>query len=68
MFTIVLLCPGFDVAPGDASDVAVCNQHTWGSHMLAFADGALAATAYTLMRFPEQRGVNSSSLVDLKSI
>ena len=47
---------GFEVAPGDADDIAVCNQHTWGSYHLVFADGSLCATAYTLMRFPEEIG------------
>ena len=47
---------GFEVAPGDADDIAVCNQHTWGSYHLVFADGSLCATANTLMRFPEEIG------------
>ena len=47
---------GFEVAPGDADDIAVCNQHTWGSYHLVFADGSLCATAYTLMRSPEETG------------
>ncbi len=47
---------GFEVAPGDANDIAVCNLHTWGSYHLVFADGSLCATAYTLMRFPEEIG------------
>ena len=29
---------GFEVAPGDDDDVAVCNAHAWGSRSLAFAD------------------------------
>jgi hypothetical protein len=30
---------GFEIAPGDADDVAVCNAHAWGTRFLAFADG-----------------------------
>jgi hypothetical protein len=30
---------GFEIAPGDVNDVAVCNAHAWGSRFLAFADG-----------------------------
>ena len=47
---------GYEVAPCDADDIAVCNQHTWGSYHLVFADGSLCATAYTLMRFPDEIG------------
>jgi hypothetical protein len=34
----VSLDAGFEVAPGDDSDVAVSNAHAWGSRWLAFAD------------------------------
>ena len=35
---LVSLGAGFEVAPGDDNDVAVCNAHAWGSRSLAFAD------------------------------
>jgi hypothetical protein len=35
---LVSLGAGFEVAPGDDNDVAVCNAHAWGSRFLAFAD------------------------------
>jgi hypothetical protein len=35
---------GFEVAPGDASDIEVANAHTWSSSFLVFSDGAAAAT------------------------
>ena len=33
---------GFEVAPGDASDVEVANAHTWESLLLVFSDGRVA--------------------------
>ena len=36
---------GFEVAPGDASDVEVANAHAWGSDLLIFSDGTAAYSA-----------------------
>ncbi len=36
---------GFEVAPGDASDVEVANAHAWGSDFLIFSDGAFTGSA-----------------------
>jgi hypothetical protein len=36
---------GFEVAPGDASDIEVANAHAWGSYCLVFSDGKVASTA-----------------------
>ena len=36
---------GFEVAPGDASDIEVANAHAWGSDYLIFSDGALTGSA-----------------------
>ena len=36
---------GFEVAPGDASDVEVANAHAWGSDSLIFSDGTVAYSA-----------------------
>jgi hypothetical protein len=43
--TLVDIDAGFEVAPGDASDIEVANAHAWGSWCLVFSDGAAAATA-----------------------
>ena len=43
--TPVVVDPGFEIAPGDASDVEVTNAHAWGSLYLVFSDGQAAATA-----------------------
>jgi hypothetical protein len=39
---------GFEVAPGDASDVEVVGAHAWGSYALVFGDGSWAHTALSL--------------------
>ena len=46
---------GFEVAPGDASDVEVANAHAWGSHRLVFSDGAVAGSALQ----PSMKGIAS---------
>ncbi len=43
--TLVDIDAGFDVAPGDASDVEVTNAHPWGSSHLLFSDGGGAYTS-----------------------
>ena len=48
---------GFEVAPGDASDVEVANAHAWGSHYLIFSDGAVAGTALNIALNPSLRGI-----------
>ena len=41
--------PGFELAPGDANDIAVCNAHSWSSSCnLVFADGYQAMTLWGL--------------------
>jgi hypothetical protein len=36
---------GFEVAPGDASDIEVANAHRWGCKRLVFSDGLMARSA-----------------------
>jgi hypothetical protein len=36
---------GFEVAPGDSSDIEVTNAHPWPCLWLVFSDGASASTA-----------------------
>ena len=43
--TVVDIDAGFEVAPGDASDIEVANAHPWGSELLVFSDGTRAFTA-----------------------
>ena len=50
---------GFEVAPGDASDVEVANAHAWGSDWLIFGDGAFAASAMNIAQFPSNKGIAS---------
>ena len=50
---------GFEVAPGDASDVEVANAHAWGSLCLIFRDGARAASALLIAAFPSNKGISS---------
>jgi hypothetical protein len=47
---------GFEVAPGDASDVEVANAHAWGSSGLIFSDGAFAKSALNIAEVPSYRG------------
>ena len=46
---------GFEVAPGDASDIEVANAHAWGSYFLIFSDGMWAASALD----PSYKGIAS---------
>ena len=46
---------GFEVAPGDASDVEVANAHAWGSACLIFSDGTYAMSALV----PSLKGIAS---------
>jgi hypothetical protein len=48
---------GFEVAPGDASDVEVTNAHAWGSSALIFSDGTRAYTAKTITRYKLSNGI-----------
>ncbi len=48
---------GFEVAPGDASDVKVANANAWGSWGLMFSDGAFAYSA--LVPIPSCKGTAS---------
>ena len=50
---------GFEVAPGDASDVEVANAHAWGSLCLIFSDGAWAYSALGVAEFPSDKGIAS---------
>jgi hypothetical protein len=47
---------GFDVAPGDVSDVEVANMHAWGSWRLVFSDGTYAATALRIIENNNNKG------------
>jgi hypothetical protein len=48
---------GFEVAPGDASDVEVVNAHAWGSVYLIFSDGAMAGSALFIAQLPSYKGI-----------
>ena len=50
---------GFEIAPGDASDVEVSNAHAWGSGCLVFSDGAGAASALFIAQDPSEKGIAS---------
>ena len=56
--TLVDIDAGFEVAPGDASDIEVTNAHPWGSHLLVFSDGASAATALWITQDPSRKGMS----------
>ncbi len=47
---------GFEVAPGDASDIEVANAHAWGSLCLIFSDGAVADSLLSIAGDLERRG------------
>jgi hypothetical protein len=49
---------GFEVAPGDASDIEIANAHAWGSSCLVFNDGAIAATALWIAEIPSSKGMS----------
>ncbi len=36
---------GWEPCPADANAINVCSQHSWGAHLLVFADGSTYATA-----------------------
>jgi hypothetical protein len=48
--TYVVIQAGFEVAPGDANDIAVANAYPWGSERLVFSDGSEACSALDLKR------------------
>ena len=50
---------GFEVAPGDASDIEVTNAHAWGSYGLIFSDGARAWSALRIAKNPSLKGIAS---------
>jgi hypothetical protein len=50
---------GFEVAPGDASDIEVANAHAWGSEALIFSDGRVAACALWIAKDPSFKGIAS---------
>ncbi len=50
---------GFEVAPGDASDVEVANAHAWGSSSLIFSDGTAAGSALYIAKYPSDKGIAS---------
>ena len=56
--TFVDVDAGFEVAPGDASDIEVANAHPWGSCHLVFSDGAFAATALRIAEYPSLIGMS----------
>jgi hypothetical protein len=56
--TFVDIDAGFEVAPGDASDIEVANAHPWGSRGLVFSDGAGAGTALGIASYPCNRGMS----------
>jgi hypothetical protein len=48
----------FEVAPGDAGDIAVVNAHPWGSACLVFSDGSYADSAQILASDPSGKGIS----------
>jgi hypothetical protein len=56
--TFVDIDAGFEVAPGDASDIEVANAHAWSSGWLVFSDGAVAGTALWIGDFPSDEGMS----------
>ena len=46
----VVVGDGFEVAPGDASDIEVTNTYPWGCLKLYFSDNHMALTALYLKR------------------
>ena len=44
---------GFEVAPGDASDIQVVNAHPWGCKALLFCDGKAACTTNFIAKYPD---------------
>jgi hypothetical protein len=46
---------GFEVAPGDASDIEVANAHAWGSLALIFSDGKQAYSALSIAEGEKKR-------------
>ena len=59
--TFVGIDAGFEVAPGDASDVEVANAFPWGSVGLRFSDDHVAYTALSIANKPSYRGMSSLS-------
>jgi hypothetical protein len=55
--TFVDIDAGFEVAPGDASDIEVANAHPWGSSCLVFSHGH-AATALWIAQCPSDKGMS----------
>ena len=56
--TFVDIDAGFEVAPGDASDIEVANAHPWGSSWLVFSDGGAAGTALPIAQVPSWKGLS----------
>ena len=52
---------GFEVAPGDASDVEVANAHAWGSGSLIFSDGAWAFSALSIAMSPQNPSLKGTA-------
>ena len=50
---------GFEVAPGDASDIEVANAHAWGSLSLVFSDGTSTGSALGIAMYPSWKGIAS---------
>ncbi len=55
--TFVDIDAGFEVAPGDASDIQVANAHPWGSYFLVLSNGAVVSTALNLENNPDLKGM-----------
>jgi hypothetical protein len=52
----VVIHADFEVAPGDANDIAVCNAHLWACESLVFADGSYAYTSLNIAKHPDNKG------------
>jgi hypothetical protein len=50
---------GFEIAPGDASDIEVANAHAWGSLLLTFRDGKTATSALRIAQVTSRKGIAS---------
>ena len=57
--TLVGIDAGFEVAPGDASDVEVANAHAWRSVCLIFSDGTWAGSALNIAHNHSNKGIAS---------
>jgi hypothetical protein len=61
----VAIDAGFEIAPGDDNDVAVCNAHAWGCRFLAFADGIHNCGTKTIIEVDVRTNLRTSNEDDM---